>query len=115
MNGNKGKSTSSPSALPKAGDLVVRDEEGKFYLLKKEVYELHRIQTDAPGFEEITAHLKGLSQQRVLLADVPKGWLSGAGAMCKLINLAGIRIGGSPSPQPQPREQLPCPFIIEDT
>ena len=79
------------AGLPTAGDLVLCDEKGDYFWIPKAEYEACRILPSAPGFETMTDQMQHLSQQGVLLADVPKGALTGVGFACILINLLGIR------------------------
>jgi hypothetical protein len=86
--------------FPTAGDLVLRDEKGDYFWITKAEYEACKIPRDTPEFEEMTDQMKHLTQQGVVLADVPRGGLTGTGVACILINLAGIRRPGPATKSP---------------
>jgi hypothetical protein len=96
--------------LPKAGDLVLRDEKGDYFWIPKAEYAASKIRR-AAGVKKMTSQMRHLTQQGVLLADVPRGELKGVGFACVLINLAAIRRPSATSPKtkspvsPRPRKK----------
>jgi hypothetical protein len=76
---------------PVDDDLMIFDEAGKFYRIKKKQYLQHKIPNNTPELRELTGQMEFLVEQGVVLADIPLGTLGTVDCACYFINLAGIR------------------------
>jgi hypothetical protein len=76
---------------PVDDDLMIFDEAGNFYRIKKEQYLQHKVPRDTPELWQMTEQMEFLIRQGVVLADIPQGKLEGVDCACYLVNLAGIR------------------------
>jgi hypothetical protein len=83
---------------PGPDDLVILARDDEFYWLTKDSYQHREVTTSMGG------QVKLLTEQGVLLADIPVGSIPGVGAMCFLVNLSSIR----PRPAAGPTNAQPA-------
>jgi hypothetical protein len=105
----------APRPLPPGpDDLVILARDDEFYWITKDSYQRRKVSTSMGG------QVKLLTEQGVLLSDIPVGSIPGVGAMCFLVNLSSIRPRPAVNPtrtrqdgrqsfQPEPvDEEHPC-------
>jgi hypothetical protein len=92
---------------PGPDDLVILARDDEFYWLTKDSYQHREVSTSMGG------QVKLLTEQGVLLADIPVGSIPGVGAMCFLVNLSSIRPRPAAGPTSTPPSDGRQPFQPE--